>query len=189
MDARDLRINAEEEFVSLRKSYKFFKENKGIDGRIQHMITIKGIAAELKKQLETLPAVPTLLESAAKDEEEVMRVLQLMIINLQEYYQTSDVLAGAMVEEIALRIILTFAGLTLEDIALCFHQAKSGLLGKVYNRIDGAVIMEWLNIYQTNVQSIGIERNRRMHNQGKTGIWKQGHEYRIVQPTRIKELM
>lgn len=191
MDSRDLRLNVEEQLVSLRKSYKFFKENKGIDGRIQHMITIKGIAAELKQQLATIPVVPTLFEAANENEERLTDTLQLMIINLVEYYKTSEIMGKDMIYEIALRIVLTFGGLTLEDIALCFHQAKSGQIGngKIYNRIDGGVIMEWLNHYQANVQFIGMERNRRLHNQGKTGIWKDGHEYRILQPKRVKELM
>jgi hypothetical protein len=49
--------------------------------------------------------------------------------------------------------------------------------------------MDWLQTYRKSVQQIGMERNRVRHNQGKTGIWKDGHEYRIIQPTRIKELM
>lgn len=189
MDARELRIEAEDQLISLRKSYHFFKTNKGVAERIKHMASIKAAAVELKKELEKIPVVPTLFELAKQNEESIMGTLQLMIINVVEYYKTSEIMKGAMVEEIALRAILTFGGLTLEDVALCFHRAKNGQLGQIYNRIDGGVIMEWLLAYQEEVQSIGMERNRRLHNQGKTGMWKEGHEYRILKPKRLTELM
>lgn len=189
MDARELRIAREEELEALRNSYRFYKSTQGIDCRIQHMITIKAKGEALSKELDKIPVVPTLFELAKQDEEKIMGTVQLMIINVVEYYKTSELMKSEMVEEVALRIIVTFGGLTLEDVALCFHRAKNGQLGQIYNRIDGGVIMEWLLGYQEEVQNIGMERNRRLHNQGKTGIWKEGHEYRILKPKRLTELM
>lgn len=34
-----------------------------------------------------------------------------------------------------------------DDFKLCFSNAKKGIYGKVYDRIDGQVIFEWLNAY------------------------------------------
>jgi len=34
-----------------------------------------------------------------------------------------------------------------DDFKLCFTRAKKGLYGKVYDRIDGQIIFDWLNSY------------------------------------------
>lgn len=34
-----------------------------------------------------------------------------------------------------------------EDFKLCFNNAKKGVYGKVYDRLDGQVIFEWLDKY------------------------------------------
>lgn len=35
----------------------------------------------------------------------------------------------------------------IEDFKLCFNNAKRGLYGKIYDRIDGNIIYEWLQKY------------------------------------------
>ena len=41
----------------------------------------------------------------------------------------------------------TFYYFSPEDFRKCFRGAMAGKYGKVYNRLDGAVIMEWLRAY------------------------------------------
>lgn len=36
---------------------------------------------------------------------------------------------------------------TIEDVMLCFKNAKQGKYGKIYNRIDGQIIFEWFRQY------------------------------------------
>ena len=45
-------------------------------------------------------------------------------------------------------ILDEFYYLNIEDFKLCFNMAKSGKFGKVYDRIDGQVIMDWLSTYE-----------------------------------------
>jgi hypothetical protein len=189
LDGRDARSAMVFELEGLRNSYKFFKKTKHIEGRITHLATLRKLGNELKAKLDQIPEYPTLFELRNKDEQEAIRVLCLMIISLVQYHNTSEVMSTDMVQEVAMRIMFQFGGLTLEDVGLCFHQVKNGTRGKVYNRVDAAVIMNWLHDYEADVQAIGQERNARLHNQGKTGIIKEGHEYRIVQPARLKDLV
>ncbi len=196
MDARELRIDLEEQLVQMRKSWLFFKKNKGVKDRIKHMATLKKIGIELKSKLEEVPAIYTLFEyrnlpaseTGESREQELLDTLSLLIVGVVEYHHTSEMMSVPMVKEVALRIVYQFGGLTIEDIGLCFHQIKNGQRGKVYNRIDAAVIMQWLHDYQAELQEIGTERNARLHNQSKTGVWKDGHEHRIIQPKRLKDL-
>lgn len=189
MDAREMRTDMEFQLESLRNSYRYFKKTKGIKDRIKHMATLRKMGVELSKQLADVPVYPTLFELRKENEDEMDRILCLQILALVDYHTTTEIMSKAMVQEVATRIAYQFGGLTLEDVALCFHQVKNGLMGKVYNRVDAAVIMSWLHKYLKDVQEIGQERNARLHNQSKTGIVKNGHEYRLVQPARIKDLV
>ena len=44
-------------------------------------------------------------------------------------------------------ILYDYAYLKVEDFKLCFSKAKKGLYGKTYDRIDGQVILDFLNTY------------------------------------------
>lgn len=44
-------------------------------------------------------------------------------------------------------IIEEYYFLKPDDFKLCFTRAKKGYYGKVFDRIDGQVIFEWLNQY------------------------------------------
>lgn len=189
MDARALRGELSFQLDQMRNSYRWFKATRGVDGRIRHMQTLKKLGAELKVQLDSTPYLPALFELVEANQDDVLGTLSLMIIQVCKYFNTSEIMSEPMVKEVAMRIALKFGSLTLEDIALCLHQAQNGDHGKIYNRVDGAVIMDWLHKYSKQYQELGMERNLRIHNQGKTGIWKPGHEHRIIDPKRIKELM
>lgn len=188
MDAQETRQQLEEQLDTLRVSYRFYKQNKVAD-RVKHLAAIKKMAAQLTEQLSATPRYDYIVTLRVKNEDELLRTLKLMILSVVKYFNTTEVMSRDLIEETALRVAFNFGDLTLEDIALCFHQAQNGEHGKIYNRVDGAVIMDWLQTYRKRVQEVGMERNRVQHNQGKTGIWKDGHEYRIIQPTRIKELI
>jgi hypothetical protein len=45
-------------------------------------------------------------------------------------------------------IVEDFDYLALEDLKVCFKNAKKGLYGKLYDRIDGAVIIQWIETYE-----------------------------------------
>lgn len=174
---------------SLRNSYRLFKNNKMIEGRMLHMASIKKLAQEVTAQLNETTYLPTLFELRNTNEDDVLTTITLMVIDLCEYFTTSQVLSSAMAQEVSLRILLKFGGLTLEDIALCFHKVKNSDYGSNYNKVDGGSLMQWLNRYEAEKQEIGMEMMRRIHNQSKSGVWKDGQEHRLIEPKRLKELV
>ena len=54
-------------------------------------------------------------------------------------------------------IIEEYYFLKPDDFKLCFNRAKKGLYGKVYDRIDGAVILEWLGRYEKERGSMAMD--------------------------------
>jgi len=191
MDSRELRLNLEFELESLRNSYRFFKKTPPRLGnrmeRKKCLNEITALATELKEQMAEVPEYPLLCELRLKDENEALRLLKLLVANVVLYHTTSEVMSPDMIDEVALRLLYQFGGLTLEDVALCFHQVKNGTRGKVYNRVDAAVIMIWLHDYQKDMQEIGMERNQRIANNDKTGVWKDSHPWRLVDLNRQKD--
>lgn len=51
------------------------------------------------------------------------------------------------VAELAKLIYDDFYYLNFDDLKLCFDNAKKGKYGKIYDRIDGNIVMEWLSKY------------------------------------------
>lgn len=189
MQSREQREDMVFELESLRKSYRYFKNTKGIEGRIKHLMTLKKLGEELKAKLADLPEIPTLFELRAQDEDELLRVLSLMVVNVIEFHDTSKIMSPTMIQEVSLRIAMKHGGLTLEDVGLCFHQVKNGERGKIYNRLDAAVMLEWLNDYDKDIQEIGAERQRRVHASGKGSSSKSYTDHRLVVPARLRKLM
>lgn len=188
LQARDQYEDMRFQLQSLRNSYLFFKHNQ-VDGRVKHMATLKQMGKELAHELEKTEAILTLAELRQENEPGLLLVLERMVMNLTEFFHTNELMTPGQIQETALRIAYRFGGLTLEDVTLCLHRVKNGDYGSVYNRVDGGAIMGWLQRYEQDWQAVGMERNARLHNQSKAGVWKEGHEYRIVAPKRLKELI
>lgn len=42
-------------------------------------------------------------------------------------------------------ILIEYPELKIDDLALCFAKAKKGAYGKVYDRLDGPIVFEWID--------------------------------------------
>lgn len=52
-----------------------------------------------------------------------------------------------------------------EDLKVCFDNAKKGMYGKNYNRIDGQIIFEWIYAYAGHRQDYVEQLNIKAHNE------------------------
>lgn len=60
--------------------------------------------------------------------------------------------------------------LKLDDLKLCFNNAKQGVYGKIYDRLDGQVIFEFLNAYSDS-RAVEAERlNLLVHDRQKKDL-------------------
>lgn len=138
-----------------------------------HIKIVKEEIEQLEVKLSKTVYLPMIAELRRQNEEELIDTLQLLIIEVAEFYHTSERMTKNQVFETAYLILNQFAGLTIEDVALALHKAKGGEYGIVYNRIDGAVILDWLHKYKDRMQSIGMEREHRKHVQGKGNTYRE----------------
>lgn len=71
-------------------------------------------------------------------------------------------------------ILQDFKHLKIEDIKLCFNNAKKGYYGKVYDRIDGQIVFEWLNKYSNERADVAEQVSIKSHAQLKKGEFEPG---------------
>jgi len=189
LDAREKWFDVKRELDSKRKWVKELEEEIQKPKEMKSELNKKDIKALMKSVREDVDRLelklsktvylPMLAELRRQNEEELLDILQLLIIEVVKFYHTSEKMSDPQIFETSFLIANTFAGLTLEDVALCFHKAKAGDFGTVYNRIDGPVILDWLHKYQDKMQAVGMERELQRHLQSKGSTWKHGADYRI----------
>lgn len=108
--------------------------------------------SELSNSLKALPQLPPLRALAEQDELSTIDELQLLIIWLLENLNISNTLSAEQIENIAVLILEEYGGMRLEDIALVMRSAIKGAYGTIYNRLDAAIILDWLNKHQLELQ-------------------------------------
>lgn len=77
----------------------------------------------------------------------VQKILKTAIDQLQTYFSLDRVMTPYQIEMTVEIIDENFYYFSPDDFRKCFRGAMSGKYGKIYNRLDGAVIMEWLRAY------------------------------------------
>jgi len=80
-------------------------------------------------------------------DEVVNKLLASSIDQLQIYFNLERQMTLPQIEMTIDIIKENFYYFSAEDFSKCFRAAMSGKYGKIYNRIDGAVIMDWLRTY------------------------------------------
>jgi len=77
------------------------------------------------------------------------------------FYSTNGTMGGIQVAETINLIIEEYPHYTQEDFKLFFNMAKKGLFGQIFGRIDGEVIMRWLQEYdlyrRSTAQKLSIQ--------------------------------
>jgi len=69
------------------------------------------------------------------------------IINLREFLNIGKKMTDAQTHETAMLIIDTYPSLKISDINLIFKRVKLGKFGKIYDRLDGQLILSWFDVY------------------------------------------
>lgn len=70
-----------------------------------------------------------------------------MLIDLVKFLNVGKTMNAEQVAQTAEIIMYDYAYLKVEDFKLCFNNVKKGRYGKTYDRIDGQVILDFLNTY------------------------------------------
>jgi len=93
------------------------------------------------------------------DQEKTTDILMLMLIQFQDFYNCKSKMNKEQLFETSHYIITQLRHLNYYDIAMCFKEAK--MREKIYDRIDGGMILEWLTKYDiTRTGMIVTERDK-----------------------------
>lgn len=80
-------------------------------------------------------------------EVELQAVLVLLLTDVIDFFSVGKSMSDGQVAETIKLILKEFFYFKIDDFKLCFDRAKTGKYGKVYDRIDGNIIFEWLELY------------------------------------------
>ena len=89
-----------------------------------------------------------------KGEIRLFAIMTLLIDDLLDFFSVSRTIGERQMAVTIKMIADDFYYFNTEDFKLCFDNAKRGKYGKIYDRIDGNVIYEWLQKYSQ--ERIGI---------------------------------
>lgn len=77
----------------------------------------------------------------------VQAYIATWIVNINGFLNLRFPMSETQIEETSRLIINNFYNLTIADIYLVINNAKMGLYGKFYDRIDGSMILSWFGKY------------------------------------------
>lgn len=102
-----------------------------------------------------------------KDEFRALVLIADMITEASEFFNVGKNMNDTQVQMTAQLIIRDFYFLTVADLRLCFLNAYSNKYGKLFDRLDGAVILEWLNKYTEDRLQEAQKRSQKLSDGSK----------------------
>lgn len=71
-----------------------------------------------------------------------------------KFYSTNGTMDAIQVADTIMLIREAYPHYTQEDFKLFFNMAKKGMFGQIFGRMDGEVIMSWLNKYDIHRDTV-----------------------------------
>lgn len=92
------------------------------------------------------------------DEETALDVLKIFITSLVNSLNIGKNMSDFQIDETCILIMEDFWHLKVADLQLFVKEAKKGKFGKLYDRIDCQIIIEWLTVYDEERMSIAARQ-------------------------------
>jgi hypothetical protein len=105
--------------------------------------------ARIEKSLTLDAAIKSSNLSSLSDqigEVNVMKAITGALIMTSQFFNTTQPMSESQAIQTA-SLLLEYYTDSLEDIILCLKKGKQGLYGKLYNRFDGEVVLDWFRQY------------------------------------------
>ena len=80
-------------------------------------------------------------------EDSVQAYIEMWIINLLCFVNIGKSMSDTQVFETSSFIIYEYSSMNISDVNLVFKMGKMGKFGKIYDRIDGQIIISWFEEY------------------------------------------
>ena len=120
--------------------------------------------------------VSTMARINKESPQQLRNEMALLILDLHSFYSVKNGMNKDMIEDVVEMILSEYSNLTLYDLALCFREVKIGRYGKIYDRIDGGLVMEWLRKYYGGFIDAVEEAHQQRKNQYSFGERQSGYK-------------
>lgn len=108
-------------------------------------------------------STPIAVYKKFEGETKARALMVLILSDLVNFFNVGKRMNDVQIAQTADLILDNFYYFNIEDFKLCFNSAKSGYFGKVYDRIDGMVIMDWLKQYENERAENCFNTNYNQH--------------------------
>ena len=108
-----------------------------------------------------MPALATLKKE--RGEAKARSVLVLIVNDMLDFFNAAGDMNDTQVAMTVDFILEEYPYMQADDITLCFRNAMKGKYGKLYNRIDGQIIMGWLREYNRERCTVASEQSYNEH--------------------------
>jgi len=138
-----------------------------------------------KSVLDALKTPSVSLATLKKYREDIVlnSLLHKLIYDVADFFNVGKGLTDMQIEQVCILIFEDYYYLTVADLKCCFNKAKKGEYGKLYDRLDGAIIMEWIRTYLEERMEISAEISKKKH------LEKMEYSIGTPMPGYVKELI
>lgn len=133
-----------ERLDSLSSSEIFFNDEYQGEDKETCLQSIRQEKEQIRNKLDLAYPIRTIGWLNKELPEFLYDSLTLLVNDLRLFFQVDNMITNRGIEALCPLIISKYKHFTLEEIAICFNQAKEGEYGKAFNRLDAAMIMLWL---------------------------------------------
>ena len=154
------------ELERLRKQYVALRDspmNLRKPGRVMDMSIIKKKGRELNARLRQAVEYKSIKQHLSEDSELAEALVLKLLMDLYLFLNVSHSFNPEQFRPTAKMILSRCKGLTMEDVSICFHKVKSAEYKPAYGRLDGQVILGWLDEYKKERQKRQAERQQNLH--------------------------
>lgn len=113
--------------------------------------------------------------------------LEGWIVNLREFVNVGKKMTDIQTFEAAMIILQDYKYLTIADINLLFKRAKSGYYGKLYDRLDGQIILDWFRTYDKERMIAAEEESINEASQYKNDPYERTSEQLMANDHKFKK--
>ena len=111
--------------------------------------------------------IKSIVRISREDPELILDEISLLIIGVQNFLDTKRKMDENGIVEVAGLILSEYPFLTLYEIAFCFKHGKIGKYGKIYDRLDGGILMEWIQKWDQRRTDLVVSEQERISNSFK----------------------
>jgi len=116
-------------------------------------LEVRHVKSEFAATVKSLPDVFKVKTPSLKQLEilngagYVILYLNSWIIDTVSFFNIGKVMKDLQVMETSLLIYQEYPFISIHEIYFVFNQAKKGMYGSLYDRLDGSIILTWFNLY------------------------------------------